>query len=94
MYFGPDGNMAKGVTQINGETHVFVQPNSKDWNYYEGIGWYTDKSTNKRYFFNDGRSARSATEFRNTTPIGAAVKGRQVINGRVYEFDQNGVLIR
>ena len=94
MYFDQNGHMAKGVKTINGETYVFVQQNKRDWNYYEGIGWYTDKSTNKRYFFNDGRSARSATEFRNTTPIGAAVKGRQVINGKTYEFDQNGVLKR
>ena len=94
MYFDENGHMAKGVKTINGETYVFVKQNNRDWNYYEGIGWYTDTSTNKRYFFNDGRSARSATEFRNTTPIGAAVKGRQVINGKTYEFDQNGVLKR
>ena len=92
VYFGSDGTMAKGVTQINGETHVFIQTNSKDQNHYEGLGWYTDKSTGKRYFFNDGVNARSATEFRNTTPKGAAVKGKQIINGQTYEFDNNGVL--
>ena len=94
MYFDQNGHMAKGVKTIDGETYVFVQPNSKDWNYYQGLGWYTDKSTNKRYFFNDGRSARSATNFRDTTPVGAAVKGTQIINGKTYEFDQNGVLIK
>ena len=92
VYFGQDGSMAKGVTKVGDDTHVFIQTNSRDWNHYEGIGWYTDKSTGKRYFFNDGRSARSATNFRDTTPVGAAVKGKQVINGKTYEFDQNGVL--
>ena len=94
MYFGPDGNMAKGVKTIDDNTYVFIQQSKNDWNYYQGLGWYTDTSTNKRYFFNDGKSARSTTDFRNAAPVGAAVKGTQVINGKTYQFDSNGVLIK
>ena len=92
MYFDNNGHMAKGVKTINGETYVFTNKNSRDHNYYRDYGWYTDTATKKRYYFTDGVSARSATEFRSTAPKGAAVKGKQIIDGKTYEFDQNGVL--
>ena len=94
MYFDEQGHMAKGVTKIGNETYLFQKQGKRDANYYETYGWFTDKSTNKRYYFNDGVSARSASNSRATTPVGAAVKGTQVINGKTYQFDNNGVLIK
>ena len=94
MYFDKDSHMAKGVTKIGNETYLFLQQSKNDWNHYQTHGWYTDQSTNKRYFFNDGVNARSATNAREVTPLGAAVKGTQIINGQTYHFDQNGVLIK
>ena len=94
MYFDSEGHMAKGVTKIDGETYVFTHKNKRDDNYYRDYGWYTDKSTNKRYYSSDGVSARSATNSRETTPMGAAVTGKQIIDGKTYQFDSNGALIK
>ena len=94
MYFDKAGHMVKGVTEIDGETYVFTKRKPRDANYYRAYGWYTDTATKKRYYFTDGVSARSATEFRSSTPKGAAVKGKQIINGKTYQFDSNGVLIK
>ena len=80
MYFHGDGAMAKGVNKIDGKTFVFTQSYSKDWSYYRATGWYTDKSTRKRYYFGGY--------------YGEALTGKQYINGQHYEFDENGVLLR
>ena len=80
MYFHGDGSMAKGVTRIGGKTFVFTQIYSGDYNYYRATGWYTDKSTGYRYYFGGY--------------YGEALTGHHVIDGKQYDFNDNGVLVR
>ena len=78
MYFKDDGTMARGVNTINGKTFVFTQAHRNDWNYYRDLGWYTDKSTGKRYYFGGYE--------------GEALTGTQYINGVHYYFNRDGSL--
>ena len=81
VYFNSDGTMAEGVTKIDDETYLFLRKKgSKDKNCYKTNGWYTDKKTGKRYYF-------------DVTKLGKAVKGEQVINGSRYNFNMDGELL-
>ena len=93
MHFDASGNMSDGVTEIDGNLYLFTHPNhfSVKLNSYLTTGWYTDMYTHRTYYFNPntGQAARSVSN----TPVGAAVKGVQYIDGQRYVFDQEGVLI-
>ena len=84
MYFHNDGTMARGVTRIGNDIYLFTEPRTSDPNYYRSYGWYTDG-----YF---GRGPRYYFDKRDN---GKALKGSgHVIDGKKYDFDNNGVLVK
>lgn len=79
MYFNDEGIMQNGVTEINGLTYYFKSTNN-DWNAYQQLGWQVVDG--KKYYFNPVLG-----------PNGQALEGLRVIDGKIYEFDNKGVLI-
>ena len=80
VYFTADGSMAQGVTDIKGEKYLYTQSRKRDYNWYQSFGWYSDKKTGLRYYFdvNDG---------------GKAVRNQEkVIDGKKYKFNEQGAL--
>lgn len=94
MYFGADGRMANGVTDIHGKKYLFLQPDNFDINIlnaYQRTGWYTEPFTHCRYYFKPESNGAAISV--SNTPDGASVTGVQYIDGQRYVFDQEGVLI-
>ena len=79
IHFNNDGSMSKGVTRIKDKTFVFTQSYARDYNFYRDLGWYTDKSTGKRYYFGGYE--------------GEALTGFQFIDGKQYYFNEDGSLL-
>lgn len=79
MHFDDNGVMSKGVTKVGDDYYVFTT-NGRGLNAYKKYGWYTDKSTGKRYYFDIDNG-------------GKAVRGRsKLIGGVVYTFNDDGSL--
>ena len=78
IHFNSDCRMSKGVNRINGKTFVFTQSYGRDYNYYRALGWYTDKSTGKRYYFGGYE--------------GEALTGYHVVDGKSHYFNYDGSL--
>lgn len=81
VYFTEDGSMAQGVTLIGSDKYLFTQNRKRDNNWYKTFGWYTDKSTGYRYYFdpkNGGKAAKNTILY---------------MDGRHYEFNWFGNLL-
>ena len=78
MYFNEKGIMQKGILEIDGKKFLFKTRGGQ--NAYKTTGWYTDDYANRYYF--------------SPSTCGAALTGGTfMINGKLYTFDENGVLI-
>lgn len=80
MYFNDEGIMSEGVTKIDDDYYLFLKENDNPYSEaFKSYGWYTDKSTDKTYYFDKNND-------------GKALKGVHIIDGETYNFSYEGVL--